>query len=225
MAACVSVIAGCGAGAGFLRDATTATQHQLRQDVGSVTYLKSVAGSASAGSLFCFIPVETDGLYKNAMLELHAQAKLQPNQLLENIREDHAFQAYFFFYCVSNLTLSADVVEVRPVGAPPPVASTTSAARAAPAPSGQAAPACEIAYAQLGRLSTPFKRLYANADFTTTPSKTRFIPACFEQPEEVQTCLEASYLESHLDGCKEVFDALSPRARARLFHTFLDDFE
>lgn len=217
----VLALAGCGSGSGFLRDATTANQHQYRQEVGTVTYLRSASGSSSAGSIFCAIPVETDGQYKTAMQELHAQAKLQPNQVLENLREDHITQAYFFFYCVSTLTLSADVVELRPVGAPPPSLATTSQ----PAPA-QAQPACELAYAQLPRLAAPLKRLYPNADLAPTPpAKSRFIPACFEQPDDVQSCLQASFLESHLDACKDVFESLPPRARKRLFLTFLTDFE
>jgi hypothetical protein len=56
------------------------------------------------------------------MEDLHAWARLKPNQMLVNIREDRKVMVYFF-YCTSTLTLSADVIEFSPEGKPPLTAS------------------------------------------------------------------------------------------------------
>jgi hypothetical protein len=115
------MLAGCGPKSGFLRDANAPSEHQFRTEIAAQRYSRSVSGASSVGALFCVLPMR-NGAYKDAMAALHAEAKLQTNEVLENIREDHAFSAYVL-YCEDNLILSADVYEVIPVGAPAPVRS------------------------------------------------------------------------------------------------------
>ena len=111
----LAALTGCGRNSGFLRDANTVNEHQFRMEIAAQRYARSVSGSSSIGSLFCIIPM-SNGAYKDAMAALHAEAKLQMNEVIENIREDHAFIAYVF-YCEDDLILSADVYQVTPASA------------------------------------------------------------------------------------------------------------
>jgi hypothetical protein len=111
------VLAGCGRNSGFLRDANTINEHQFRMDITAQSYERSVMGSSAIPSILCIIPLD-DAPYAHAMTELHTQAKLERNEVLENIREDHAFVVYFGMYCLDKLTISADVYQVMPVAVP-----------------------------------------------------------------------------------------------------------
>jgi hypothetical protein len=138
------VVGGCGASAGFLRDATSINQHEYRQEVGAVRYQRSVDGSSSTGALFCAIPI-SGGVapYKEAMAELHKHAALHPNEVLENLREDHGITAYLVFYCITTLTISADVIQLLPPGpsllptSPMPPNSQSDATSASPSGRGR----------------------------------------------------------------------------------------
>ena len=110
------LVAGCGRTSGFLRDANSINEHQFRMEIAARRYARSVSGSLTIGFFFCMIPMK-NGAYKDAMAALHAEAKLQTNEVIENIREDHAFIAYVF-YCEDRLIISADVYEVAAVATP-----------------------------------------------------------------------------------------------------------
>jgi hypothetical protein len=223
-------VSGCGVSSGFLRDATTANQHEYRQEVGGVRYARSVAGQSAVGTLFCAIPVTGgDAPYKDAMEDLHKRASLGRNEVLENIREDHTITAYLGFYCTTVLTISADVIELLPVGirqlegAAAVSDSPAGSDSAAPAPGS---PSCNLAYSQLGRLVKPFKLLYPNAAFLIPPpAQWKFVDICTDQPADVQQCLQGSYLKANIDDCKAAFEKLSSKDRARLFGVFLGDYE
>lgn len=102
---------GCGASSGFLRDSMTQTQVR---GSGFRILKTGLAASADTGAVFCTIPTDSGELYRRVMEQLNAQAKLLPNQMLVNIREDSRLTAYFFFYCKQRLTLSADIIEFFP---------------------------------------------------------------------------------------------------------------
>jgi hypothetical protein len=116
------VLSGCGVRSGFLRDSHTLNQIDVRVDVNSVHYVRQARGQSSVGMLFCSIPIGP-AQYATAMEELFHEAKLQPNELLVNYREDLAFTAYAFVWCRQTVTVSADIVRVgkgsTPVAAAP----------------------------------------------------------------------------------------------------------
>lgn len=119
------LLAGCGYQQGFLRDANTVNQHQFQMPVSQVRFVKVAAGSFAITSLFCAIPLD-NGAYAEAMKELHDDAKLKPNQVLENIREDHSVMCALIFG-ITKLTVSADVIEIiyaPPAPPAPPVITT-----------------------------------------------------------------------------------------------------
>jgi hypothetical protein len=170
------------------------------------------------------------------MVALHKDAALKPNEVLENIREDHTITAYLVFYCTITLTISADVIElIPPATATPPAPSsstkpTTDARSDSPteadATSAATSPDCDLAYDDLGQLIKPFRWLYPNAAFLVPPPpRARFVMACVDQPEDVQRCLRGPYLKVHADECKGTFAHLSSKARQRLFAVFLSDYE
>jgi hypothetical protein len=113
----LGLLAGCGASSGFLRDATSSNRLDIQLPVAGVRYVKSVSGSASIGAMFCAIPGAGD-LYKDAMSNLHGAARLQPNQVVMNLREDFTFRTWFGFYCSRSLTMSGDVFELTPAATP-----------------------------------------------------------------------------------------------------------
>jgi len=113
------LVAGCGGSSGFLRGSVTQVQVQH----GDFRVVKtSLHASAETGKVFCLIPTDDGQVYRHAMEDLHAWARLKPNQMLVNIREDRKVMVYFF-YCTSTLTLSADVIEFSSEGKPPLTAS------------------------------------------------------------------------------------------------------
>jgi hypothetical protein len=101
-------VLGCGGSAGFLRDSITQVQVQKG---GFMVVKTGLTSSASTGSVFCVIPVDDGQVYRKAMEGLHGSARLGPNQMLINIREDISNIAYLGFFCTRTHTLSADVIE------------------------------------------------------------------------------------------------------------------
>jgi hypothetical protein len=138
----------CGATSGFLRDSMTQTQVR---GPGFRIVKTGLSASSDTGAVFCTIPTDEGEVYRRAMEQLNGQAKLMPNQMLVNIREDLRITAYLFFYCKQRLTLSADIIEFTGAGAPfapmpPPLADAprgpvTLPPTAAPAPAPIPAPA------------------------------------------------------------------------------------
>lgn len=148
--AAVSIVAGCGINQGFVHDATSGDQHQYRMDLSGVRYMRSVSGSASIGYIFCLPSIEgiplDRGLWKQAMEALQEEAKLQPNEVLKDLRQDDDRTCYLGVYGVHGLVLSADVYDLTPAGAPGgchTVRATDST------PAVPARPAGKLTYAQL----------------------------------------------------------------------------
>jgi hypothetical protein len=109
LACCAVLNAGCGVHYGFVRD--TATTHDIRYDVThGFAYGRTVAGTASGGSILCLIPV-ADATYADAVKDMYKAAQLKPNEALVNLREDHTFR-FYLLWCTNELLLSADVLEV-----------------------------------------------------------------------------------------------------------------
>jgi hypothetical protein len=113
---------GCGSTHGFLRDSQSITQSQFRMEVSQIRYSRSASGSAKMGEALCLIPLN-EAAYQHAMENLYGTARLGPNEVLTNFREDTSYLSYLGFYCVKQLTISADVMEVTPAGASAPGAS------------------------------------------------------------------------------------------------------
>lgn len=111
--AMMSSLSGCGFRQGLLRDSQTLQAVNLRMDISQVHYQRAARGSESIGMLFCSIPLG-DGQYAKAMQELHEQARLEPNEILVNFREDHAFTMFLGFWCTQKVTVSADILRVTP---------------------------------------------------------------------------------------------------------------
>jgi hypothetical protein len=112
------VLAGCGYNSGLLQDSATGNQVQFRMDISSERYSRTVYGSSSVVSVFCVIPLE-GGLYARAMHALHGEARLRPNEALQNLRLD-SDPSCFLLFGIRHLIISADVYEMTPVGGPPP---------------------------------------------------------------------------------------------------------
>ena len=111
---------GCGSTSGFLRDSHTITENQFKMEVSQIRYSRSVSGTAKVGEALCVIPLG-DSAYMHAMENLYSTARMGPNEVLTNFREDHSFLTYLGFYCQTMITISADVMEVTPVGGAPVV--------------------------------------------------------------------------------------------------------
>jgi hypothetical protein len=111
-------LSGCGTTGGFLRDSHTITEAEFKMEVGQIRYSRSVSGTAKLGEALCVIPLN-DSAYMHAMENLYSQARLGPNEVLTNFREDSAFLWYLGFYCQKMITISADVLEVTPAGTTP----------------------------------------------------------------------------------------------------------
>ena len=123
---------GCGSTDGFLRDSHTITENQFKMEVSQIRYSRSVSGTAKVSEALCVIPLG-DSAYMHAMENLYSTARMGPNEVLTNFREDHTFLTYLGFYCQKAITISADVMEVTPAGgAPVPLPPTTGAPSAAP---------------------------------------------------------------------------------------------
>jgi hypothetical protein len=84
-------------------------------------FVRTVFGTASAGSLFCAIPLGGD-LYLRAMDDLHERAgHLHAYEFLDNIREDVSSPC-LVLYASRTVTVSADLYEVRaPTASPFPM--------------------------------------------------------------------------------------------------------
>jgi hypothetical protein len=134
-AAVVSLLAaGCGGSVGFLRDSITQVQVQK----GGFRVVKTgLKASAETGQVFCSIQVDDGEVYRRMMEEIHAAARLGPDQMLINIREDIKQTAYLGLYCVRKHTLSADVIEFTREAAP---AAPAAPAYVPPAPAFAPAP-------------------------------------------------------------------------------------
>lgn len=143
---------GCGTSRGFLRDSMTQTQVR---GPGFRIVKTGLTASAQTGAVFCSIPTDEGQIYRRTMELLNAEAKLLPNQMLVNIREDVKLTAYLMFYCKEVLTLSADIIEfsasgyrnaavegpVRPIEAPPTAPIGAAPSPPLPAASSAVAPA------------------------------------------------------------------------------------
>lgn len=103
---------GCGFSSGFIRGASSSQVIKYDSRTTRVSYARSVSGDASAGWLFCLIPIKSVPLYKTAMERLHAAARLRADEALMNLREDRDRLTYLGFWCSSTLTISADVMRV-----------------------------------------------------------------------------------------------------------------
>jgi hypothetical protein len=114
-------LTGCGVHGGLRRDADTDHSFQYRMEVAGVETVRTASGSSNIGSVFCLIPIGSDP-YKNAIEELHKNAKLQRNEVLVNFRDDIGFTGVMYLWCNSRLTVSADVVALTPA---PPAAPAT----------------------------------------------------------------------------------------------------
>jgi hypothetical protein len=252
VALALAMLAGCGRSSGFLPDASSVSEHAFRMEISAERYSRSVSGSSSVGSLFCLIPMG-NGAYKDAMAALHAEAKLRTNEVLENVRADHAFLP-FLLYCDDQLIVSADVYQVTPAGTharsePPPEAAAsfgTSFSRASASDSfstpsnpyvispGGASGAdagprdpetCERAFAELTPdMPSLLRTILPNARFMEAPPKAAFLAACTGQVDDVQLCLKATFLRSHMEPCRGAFRDLSSDQRARLFGAFLREW-
>lgn len=142
----------CGATSGFLRDSMTQTQVR---GPGFRIVKTGLSASSDTGSVFCMIPTDEGEVYRRAMEQLNAQAKLLPNQMLVNIREDLRITAYLFFYCKQRITLSADIIEFA--GAPPVLPPIADAPRAVVAPPPPAPPAAVAPPAASAPLPAPIR--------------------------------------------------------------------
>jgi hypothetical protein len=130
-------IAGCAASVGFLRDSVT----QVEVKRANFRIVKvGVTATADTGKALCLFPTDDAQVYRRLMENLHASAKLGPNQMLVNIREDIKWTYYLVFYCSEEHTLSADVVEFLPEGAvaalPSPPSPSSARPTTVPAPPG-----------------------------------------------------------------------------------------
>lgn len=114
-----AALSGCGYSSGGLRGANSSVDVQIRIDASRVAYVKTVTGSATTRTVFCLMPVNDGNRYSGAMAELRDAARLKPNQFLANVREDTVTMFYLFF-CSTELTVSAEIVEVTPSVAPSP---------------------------------------------------------------------------------------------------------
>ena len=84
---------------------------------------------------------------------------------------------------------------------------------------------CERAYPRLNAdLPSAFYTLFPYAKFIDAPPKDAFVAACREQVDDVQICLQATFLKSDLEGCRRVFRALTPEQTKQLFGTFLREW-
>jgi hypothetical protein len=129
----ILVLGGCGFNSGFIRDAASISQREYRMDVVQERFVRTVSGSASTGSVFCLFPISSD-MYSRAMHEMYDEAKLQPNQTVLNLREDHETTTYLGLYCNYSLTISGDKVEMTPAKLPPPEAPPEAPVSRYPAP-------------------------------------------------------------------------------------------
>ena len=121
----MGLLAGCGISGGFLRDSISSQRFDFKMDVAGVSYVQSVSGSASSGSVLCLFPIAST-LYDTAMRNLYASAQLEPNQVVMNLREDHAIRSFLGFYCTHTVHISGDVFQLTPASPGTPKVSSAS---------------------------------------------------------------------------------------------------
>jgi hypothetical protein len=137
---------GCGFSTGFIRDSTTT--HEVRYDASKgFRYVRSVSAAAREDNVLCLFPMSRPA-YATAMQELNDQAKLQPGQVILNMREDRVLTV-FIVLCRVTTTVSGDVFEFtqppaveKPADAPKPTSDAPTAQRVPEptTPPGQAPP-------------------------------------------------------------------------------------
>ncbi|WP_375770753.1 hypothetical protein NR798_07585 [Archangium gephyra] len=120
----LGLLAGCGISGGFLRDSISSQRFDFKMDVAGVSYVQSVSGSATSGSVLCLFPISST-LYDTAMRNLYAAAQLEPNQVVMNLREDHTIRS-FVFYCSHTVHISGDVFQLTPAAPGAPKVSSAS---------------------------------------------------------------------------------------------------
>lgn len=116
LALLTSATCGCGTSLGFLRDSTTSQTFKYEMNLKEIKMQRTVSASTEAKTIVCLIPTDGDPPYATAMERLHTEAKLGPNEVLVNIREDKRILVYLI-YCKHRLTLSADVYKLGSGGA------------------------------------------------------------------------------------------------------------
>ncbi len=119
IATIIITASGCGTNLGFLRDSTTSQTFKYQMDLKELSMQRTVQASTEAKTIVCLIPTDGDPPYATAMERLHQEAKLGPNEVLVNIREDKRILVYLI-YCKHRLTISADVYRLGQSGAKPP---------------------------------------------------------------------------------------------------------
>lgn len=133
---------GCGFSTGFIRDSTTS--HEVNYDASKgFRYVRSVSAETKEDNLLCLFPLSRPA-YATVMQELNDQAKLQPGQVILNMREDRVLTV-FIILCRVTTTVSGDVFEfTQPPTAEKPVAGESTAAQERkpepPAPPGETPP-------------------------------------------------------------------------------------
>jgi hypothetical protein len=84
---------------------------------------------------------------------------------------------------------------------------------------------CERAHEHLTTdLPGVFHTIFPDARFADAPAKAGFVAACVEQVDDVQLCLQSTFLKTHLAPCRAAFRDMTPEQRTRLFGTFLREW-
>lgn len=103
------IVSGCSYSGGFVKTASVVIH--LGKDSKKIQYSRSVSGVAKASPSYC-VPSAPIPLYKKAMERLHKDAKLGPNEILMNIRQDLVRRQTGNAVCRLALVLSADVYKI-----------------------------------------------------------------------------------------------------------------
>jgi hypothetical protein len=104
----LTLLTSCGTSIGFIRDSRTSQNFQYSLDLKAVKMQRTVEASTYGKTILCVIPTGGKPAYAETMQKLHKEAKLKPNEVLVNIREDKQILTYLI-YCRQRLTISADV--------------------------------------------------------------------------------------------------------------------
>lgn len=207
-------------------------------ELSSVRYARTVAGAAQLFSLLCVVPLD-HGLYQQAMASLHAEARLKPNEVLENIRTDDD-PSCFLVLGIRSLTVSADVYDLTPehaaATAPAPAAApeqprpsaamTYGAPREAPPVVRQPSPPplptgdytqCNTAFDRIADLARLWAEWFGGYPLDETNAvRTSFNRICGRLSDETQQCLIAAYGRAHRDACAARLKALPTATRGEL---------
>jgi hypothetical protein len=112
---------------------------------------------------------------------------------------------------------------VPPSNPYPPAPSAHTQGDAGPRPRDPEV--CERAHEHLTTdLPGVFHAIFPDARFVDAPAKAGFVAACVEQVDDVQLCLQATFLKAHLAPCRAAFREMTPEQRTRLFGTFLREW-